>query len=117
MEYNLAADTICVLVALAMDMQPCPPQLVPMTLVDGLCCTRPRGPSSLVNAVDLVKSAIAHCRQGRISRLLFNSTGLTGVPVPTLVDRFLMVEEWASTANSMVIVALVVHAEYIHPQK
>jgi hypothetical protein len=28
-----------------------------------------------------------------------------------------MVEEWAQTAESMVVVGLVVRAEYIHPQK
>jgi hypothetical protein len=48
---------------------------------------------------------------------MINATGLTGIPIPNLVDRFLMVEEWAQRAQSMVVVALVVHAEYIHPEK
>jgi hypothetical protein len=34
-----------------------------------------------------------------------------------LVDRFLMVEDWARAAKGMTTVALVVHAEYIPPQK
>ncbi|MET0202746.1 MAG: hypothetical protein ABW276_00405 [Casimicrobiaceae bacterium] len=88
-----------------------------MEVVDGLCSVRPKGACSLVEAVDLVRSAIERCRKRRIARLLFNATGLTGIPIPTLVDRFLMVEEWAATAKSMVAVALVVHAEYIHPKK
>jgi hypothetical protein len=37
--------------------------------------------------------------------------------VPGLVDRFLMVEEWAQRADGLVAVALVVEAKYIHPQK
>lgn len=93
------------------------PSLEPLSLVDGICATRPQGPCSLVEAVDLVKSAIAHCRERHVAKLLFNSAGLTGIPVPTLVDRFLMVEDWAYTAKSMVIVALVVHDHYIHPDK
>jgi hypothetical protein len=88
-----------------------------MQLADGVCRAHPQGACSLVEAVDLVQQAIDQCRKRHIARLLFNGTGLTGVPIPSLVDRFLMVEEWARTAQGMVIVSLVVHAEYIHPQK
>lgn len=59
-------------------MQPSIPQLEPLIVVDGICYMRPRGASSLVDAVELVKSAITHCREQRIPKLLFNSTGLTG---------------------------------------
>jgi hypothetical protein len=52
-----------------------------------------------------------------VKKLLFNATGLLGVPVPTLVDRFLMAEEWAHQGRGAVAVALVVPAEYIHPKK
>jgi hypothetical protein len=93
------------------------PALEPLEVVGGICRVHPHGPCGLVHAVDLVESAIAHCRRRHIRKLLFNATGLTGIPIPTLVDRFLMVEEWAATSKSMVAVALVVHAEYIHPEK
>jgi hypothetical protein len=93
------------------------PALEPLEVVGGICRVHPHGQCGLVQAVDLVKSAIAHCRSRRIRKLLFNGTGLVGVPIPSLVDRFLMVEEWAHTAKSMVAVALVVPAEYIHPEK
>ena len=53
----------------------------------------------------------------RVAKLLVNGTALVGVSVPSLVDRFLMVEEWAQKANGMVIVVLVIPAEYIHPEK
>jgi hypothetical protein len=52
-----------------------------------------------------------------MNRLLFNVTGLTGIPIPSLVDRFLMIEEWAQASKGMVLLVLVVHAEYIHPEK
>ena len=84
---------------------------------DGICRFRPHGDSSLIEAVDLITRAIAYCRERCVNRLLVNVTGLTGVPVPSLVDRFLMVEEWAQEAQGMVLVVLVVHAEYIHPEK
>ena len=78
---------------------------------------RPRGECTLVEAVDLIGSAIAYCRGRRVDKLLIDVTGLVGVSIPSLVDRFLMVEEWASKANGMVAVSMVVHPEYIHPKK
>jgi len=44
-------------------------------------------------------------------------TGIEDLPVPTLVDRFLMMEDWAQAAQSMVVVAMVTHSRYIHPHK
>jgi len=88
-----------------------------LEIVDGICEVRPRGEYSLVEAVEIVTSAIAFCRDRGIPKLLVDGTGLVGLPIPSLVDRFLMVEEWAQEAQSMVVVVLVVPAEYIHPQK
>ena len=88
-----------------------------LEVVDGICEVRARGECSLVEAVEIVTSAIAYCRDRGIAKLLVDGTGLVGVPIPSLVDRFLMVEEWAQEAQSMVVVALIVPAEYIHPQK
>lgn len=84
---------------------------------DGRGTFRPRGRYALVAAVDLVSEAIAHCRKRSVSTLLVDGTGFVDLPVPTLVDRFLMVEDWATAAKGMVTVALVVPAEYIHPRK
>jgi len=88
-----------------------------LEIKDGMCQFRARGQCSLVEAVDMIGSAIAHCRRERRAKLLVNATGLVGVPIPSLVDRFLMAEDWAQEAKSMVAVALVVHPEYIHPEK
>ena len=78
---------------------------------------RPRGECSLVEAVELIKSAIAFCRDRNVAKLLVDGRDLTGVSIPSLVDRFLMVEDWAQEAKGMVVVVLVAHAEYIHPEK
>ena len=84
---------------------------------DGVCEYRPCGRYSLADAVDLVSRAITQCRDRGLGKLLIDARGLIDLPIPTLVDRFLMVEEWAQEAEGAVVVVLLVHAEYIHPQK
>jgi hypothetical protein len=88
-----------------------------LAVIEGVCQFRPRGECSLVEVVDLINRAIAYCRDQRVAKLLVNGTGLVGVPVPSLIDRFLMVEEWAQKAKGMVVVVLVIQPEYIHPEK
>src|SRR5262249_42328418 len=88
-----------------------------LEVAEGICQFRPRGESSLVEAVDLITGAIAYCRDQGVGKLLVDVTGLTGVSIPTLVDRFLIAEEWAREGKGMVVVALVALPEYIHPKK
>lgn len=84
---------------------------------DGVWFFRPRGECSLSEAVDMVSRAIARCREQGANKLLVNANDLTGVSIPTLIDRFLMVEEWSQQATGMVVVVLVVPAKYIHPER
>jgi len=84
---------------------------------EGICQFRPCGECSLVDAVDLITGAIAYCRDQSIDKVLVDVTGLAGVAIPSLVDRFLMVEEWAREGKGVVVVAMVARAEYIHPKK
>jgi len=84
---------------------------------DDLCQYRPRGRYSLVEAVDLISRAIADCRDRGVTRLLIDVTGIEDLPIPTLVDRFLMVEDWAHAAQGTVVVAMVTSSKYIHPRK
>ena len=93
------------------------PTIEPLEIRDGLCTYRPQGKYSLVDAVDLVSAAIAYCRAHGADSLLVDVTGLKELPIPTLVDRFLMVEDWAQRAEGTVIVAMVAGREYIHPHK
>jgi hypothetical protein len=78
---------------------------------------RPCGETSLVEAVGLITQAITYCRVERIEKLLVVTTGLTGVSIPTLVDRFLMVEDWAREAKGTLAAAMVANPQYVHPQK
>ena len=83
----------------------------------GLWTYRPRGKHSLVEAVALVSGVIAYCRESGVTKLLIDVTDLTDLPIPTLVDRFLMVEEWAQLADGTIVVALVAPPQHIHPDK
>ncbi len=96
-----------------------PPMLPvdPQDARNGVFTYRPRGKYSLVDAVDLVSAAIAGCRHHGVNRLLIDVTALEDLPIPTLVDRFLMVEDWAQASNGLVVVAMVASAKYIHPRK
>jgi len=80
-----------------------------------LACLRLEGPSDLTTVVDVIAAAIGRCRHRGINALLVNTTGVTGVAIPSLVDRFLAVEEWATIADGLVVVAMVARAEYIDP--
>jgi len=93
------------------------PTFEPLEVRNGIRTYRPRGTYSLVDAVDLVSAAIAYCRDQGANLLLVDVTGLNGLSIPTLVDRFLMVEDWAQQAKGTVVVAMVAPAEYIHPRK
>lgn len=93
------------------------PALESLEFHNGLGTFRPRGRYSLVDAVDLVSNAITHCREHGVSMLLVDATGFVELPVPTLVDRFLMVEDWAVAAKGTLIVAMITPIEYIHPRK
>jgi len=93
------------------------PALESLEVHNGVCTFRPRGKYSLVDAVDLVSNVIARCRDQSVNMLLVDATGLVDLPIPTLVDRFLMVEDWAQEAKGTVVVAMVAPPEYIHPRK
>jgi hypothetical protein len=84
---------------------------------EGICEFRPSGESSLVEVVALITETVAYCRHQRISKLLVSPNDLRGVSIPSLVDRFLMMEEWAQAAKGMLVAAIVAHPEYIHPEK
>jgi hypothetical protein len=91
--------------------------LEPQETRDGLCRYRPHGQYSLVEAVELVSAAIAYCRERGVDKLLIDTRGLAGFAIPTLVDRFLMAEEWAEESAGTVVVVLVTPPQYIHPRK
>ncbi|MBS0320941.1 MAG: hypothetical protein JSR18_10410 [Proteobacteria bacterium] len=89
----------------------------PLAVHDGICTFAPAGEFSLLSIVDAINQAIRYCREAGLPRLLVDATRVTGVAVPTLVDRFLAVEDWAESARGLVAVALVIRPEFIHPQR
>ena len=91
--------------------------LDPQEARNGVFTYRPRGEYSLVEAVDLVSATIADCRRRGVDKLLIDARGVKGVPIPTLIDRFLMAEDWAQAAQGRLVMVLVVSPEYIHPRK
>lgn len=84
---------------------------------EGICRFRPVGECNLLEATDLVSKALAYCRDRSIPKLFVDGTGLVGLPIPSLVDRFLMVEDWAREAQGVIAMVLVVQPQYIHPDK
>jgi hypothetical protein len=90
--------------------------LVDWEIADRCAQYSPRGHVTLVEAVELVTGAIALCRVQKIQHLLVDLTGLSGVPIPTIDDRFWMAQDWAQESKGMIIVAMVVLPEYIHPK-
>ena len=84
---------------------------------DGIGVFRPVGECTLVEIVDVIRDAIGRSRARDQRGLLITARAAYGFPVPTLIDRFLAVEDWAEEAGGMLAVGLVVHPQYIHPRK
>jgi hypothetical protein len=84
---------------------------------DGLASFRPVGKHSLVSIVEAVNRAISQCRELQVCRLLVVTHKVTGVSPPTMIDRFLAVEDWALAAKGEVVVGLAMTAKNISPQK
>jgi hypothetical protein len=81
------------------------------------CRCRPPDTASIVEVVELVAQAIAYCRQQQCPRLLVDVSRLTHLAPPTMVDRFLIVEDWAREAQGMVVVAVVAPEKLIDPDR
>ncbi len=88
-----------------------------LSVADGLCTFRPLGKATLVEGVELVSGAIAHCRARNITKLLVDLRELFGYPIPSLADRYWMVQDWAEAAQGALIVAVVALPEYVDPNK
>jgi len=78
-----------------------------LSVADGLCTFRPVGKATLVEGVELVSGAITYCRVRKITKLLVDLRELFGYPVPSLADRYWMVQDWAEAAQSALVVAVV----------
>jgi hypothetical protein len=91
-----------------------PPQL---EMRDGYALFRVAGDASLHVLVERVNTAIAYAKAQRITRLLIDTTGVTGLVPPTLAERFYLAKTWAETAGSGLRFALVVRPELSDPRR
>jgi hypothetical protein len=88
-----------------------------LEVTNGYCRLHIHAGVPLVEMVETVTHVITVSRDKNISKLLVDVTHLAGVVALTLVDRFLMVEEWAHKANGLVAVAIVAKPEHINPER
>jgi len=88
-----------------------------ITIAGDCACYRPAGEVSLDEAVELVDRAVVFVRERRIPKLLINATGLTGFAPPSLPDRYFAARRFATSAQGIVQLALVVSAKIIDPEK
>ena len=84
-------------------------------LADGYAFYHPAGQLSIERGTRLVVSAIRYAREQGIKLLLIDVTGITGLPLPTMLERFRLGEEAARAAQSAVKVAMVAWPEMFDP--
>ena len=86
-------------------------------VAEGYACYRPNRQCSFQEAVELACTAIAFARDNRITRLLIDTTKLTGFERPNTSQRFHLGERTAETAMSLVKVAVVANPEMIDARR
>lgn len=83
----------------------------------GYSAFRPVGQASFREGVEAVTAAIRFCYERQIGRVLVNTTGLTGVEVPTLAMRYFMARDFAKAAPPGMKLVLVADHSLIDAQK
>jgi hypothetical protein len=78
---------------------------------------RPSGIYSLDEAVALVDAAIVRARAERVRQLLANLLDIDGIPIPTIIERFLYADDWANLAGGLLQLAVVARPELIDRNK
>ncbi|WP_040550405.1 hypothetical protein [Pedosphaera parvula] len=82
-------------------------------LLEGYACFKPIGAPCLSEVVRLISQAVAYAYDHKIPRLLVNTSGLTGIYQPTIMQRYDATREWASQARGFVKAALFARREVI----
>jgi CBS domain-containing protein len=86
-------------------------------ILDTHAVFRPVGEVSLHDVVRLVTSAIAYAREQHVRKLMVVATGLTGFELPTIAERYNIIQEWGAAAGSGVRAVLVFGPGIIDPQR
>jgi hypothetical protein len=77
----------------------------------------PVGEASLDHGIAMIEKAIAHASAEGYRALLVDITQLRGYAVPSVVERFQMIRRWSKPAGSMLRMAVVCDAKYIHEDR
>jgi hypothetical protein len=77
----------------------------------------PRGNATLEDTVARISSAIEFCREQKIRKMLIDITDLTGLRVPTVIDRFWAARDWAESARGAVMIAIIARPELIDARR
>lgn len=78
---------------------------------------RPRGETSLHDAIGWVLAAIRHAREIGLAELIIDARGVTGFESPGVFDRYDLIKQWFAAAAGQVCLAVVVRPEMIDEQK
>ena len=85
--------------------------------MDGFAVLRPVGTLNLPQAVQVVARAIAQARDEGIGKLLVVGTQISGFDPPSIAERHQMVRKWADVAQGRVVMAFVMPAVFIDPER
>ncbi len=88
-----------------------------LQITGDLAVFAPEGKVTLQQGVELIRAAIARAVKQESPYLLINILGLHGYGMPSLGERYFMSHAWASEANGKIVLAVVVPAEKIDPEK
>lgn len=78
---------------------------------------RPQGKVTLVEAIELLSSAVAHARSLGLRELLLNGLALTGYQQPTILDRYQFISTLADIAAGAMRIAIVLPETALDPQR
>jgi hypothetical protein len=78
---------------------------------------RPSAELSIDDVIDLISQGISFTASRQVTRLMVDSTALTGFPSPTTWQRFQMGERWAAAARPGLRLAVVARPELIDPSR
>ena len=75
-------------------------------VVEGIAYYRPVAKVSFREATALVCRAVAACHEAGVKKILVDTLGLTGVKIPSTLDRLSFIEQVGSVANGVVVAVL-----------
>lgn len=79
--------------------------------------SRLAGPATFDAAVDAIVSVVRRCVENKVKRLLVDTTGLSGLKVPDVAQRYFMARKFSAAAGPGFKLVIVAVPAMIDPQK